>query len=514
MASIINEVIKETIKEANSKKLVLTPENYQMIFCEIAKKRGITVEECKKLEKYISKLEFGYQAEAKKLNVNSMDQLFAFMNSRLNRASLNDNAKLLQTFVLLSKRILQVISVLHNKEARNIANISLQTIDSKISVENIELIKDKWFNFLSNYDDDFLDRLSLYGIKKTDSLETIINVLLKEKLNPKENEDCSDIANLIVAAMTPSIASSMNDELADVSNELKDKPELIQSSAMQDDIKKLILKRVKLDKTELKYKISSLNNILNSIDEKINSIMSLSAQSQNNVNEIKNDINNVKISDDYLVAKEKLLYIADSIDVEISELITKMEENEKANDELKKQIKELENKLMQSNKEVNVDFLTNVGNRRAFDIELANIEEAYQKYGVEYAICFFDIDYFKQVNDSYGHEAGDIILATVGRILKKNIKNIDFIGRYGGEEFVAILPKTDLDGAIEFGNKIVNGIKNYKFMYRSDTINITISCGVALRSHSKDEKNTLENADVMLYKAKKSGRNCVQAIKA
>ncbi len=133
MASIVSEVIKDVILEANSKKIVLTPDNYHMLFCEAARRRGVSVEDCKKLEKYISKLDKMYQDELKKMNVRNLDELFAFISSRLNRINPSDFTKLTQAFTLLTKRILQSISLLHNKQARNLANISVQTIDKKLA---------------------------------------------------------------------------------------------------------------------------------------------------------------------------------------------------------------------------------------------------------------------------------------------------------------------------------------------------------------------------------------------
>ncbi|MFW5625261.1 MAG: GGDEF domain-containing protein, partial [Campylobacter hyointestinalis] len=241
MASIINEVIKDAIKEANTRQLVLTPDNYMNVFCDIAKKKGVIVEDCQKLSKFISKLDPSYQTQLSKMNVNTIDELFAFITSRLNRQSSVDITKV---FILLTKRILQSISLLHNKEARNLANISLETIDKRVSVENLEIIKDKWFDFLSNYDDSYLKHLEMYGVKQSDDLQKIINTILNSKISEQEDPELASLADLMIAALVPSIASSMNDELAAICEEIKAKPELLQSKAMQGDIKKIILKRV------------------------------------------------------------------------------------------------------------------------------------------------------------------------------------------------------------------------------------------------------------------------------
>ncbi len=455
MASIVSEVIKDVILEANSKKIVLTPDNYHMLFCEAARRRGVSVEDCKKLEKYISKLDKMYQDELKKMNVRNLDELFAFISSRLNRINPSDFTKLTQAFTLLTKRILQSISLLHNKQARNLANISVQTIDKKISIENINIIKDKWFNFLSDYNDDYLKKLEQYGIKNSDDLEGIVSKLLNTKFTPSsEDKDYTKLAELMIAALVPSIASSMNDELAAISDEIRAKPELLQSDGMQNDIKKFILKRVDLDKSEVKQKIVILDRILDDINEQIKYFISRVAQNENGISSIKTDLDNIRSNDDYIVVKEKLLHVSNSLEFEIKDFLAKLIEDKKTISNLKARVKELEDMLLQAKEEISSDYLTNVGTKRAFEIELANIEDVYKRYKIDYSICFFDIDHFKIVNDNYGHEAGDTILSTVGKILKKQSRDIDFVGRYGGEEFVVIMPETSKDNAILFAKNI------------------------------------------------------------
>ncbi|RUT51112.1 GGDEF domain-containing protein [Campylobacter fetus] len=511
MASIVSEVIKDVILEANSKKIVLTPDNYHMLFCEAARRRGVSVEDCKKLEKYISKLDKMYQDELKKMNVRNLDELFAFISSRLNRINPSDFTKLTQAFTLLTKRILQSISLLHNKQARNLANISVQTIDKKISIENINIIKDKWFNFLSDYNDDYLKKLEQYGIKNSDDLEGIVSKLLNAKFTPSsDDKDYTKLAELMIAALVPSIASSMNDELAAISDEIRAKPELLQSDGMQSDIKKFILKRVDLDKSEVKQKIVILDRILDDINEQIKYFISRVAQNENGISSIKTDLDNIRSNDDYIVVKEKLLHVSNSLEFEIKDFLAKLIENKKTISNLKARVKELEDMLLQAKEEISSDYLTNVGTKRAFEIELANIEDVYKRYKIDYSICFFDIDHFKIVNDNYGHEAGDTILSTVGKILKKQSRDIDFVGRYGGEEFVVIMPETSKDNAILFAKNILSNISNFKFLYKGEDIDITISCGVASRKDSKSDRDTLERADSHLYEAKNSGRNCVR----
>ena len=129
--------------------------------------------------------------------------------------------------------------------------------------------------------------------------------------------------------------------------------------------------------------------------------------------------------------------------------------------------------------------------------------------GNDFAIVMCDIDNFKKINDTYGHEAGDVILSAVAQVLKKNARKVDFVGRYGGEEFVILLPSTSLKDGVRFGEKLRSMIENFKFIYKNERIKVTISSGVATRSANLSDTMTLEGADKMLYLSKEGGRNQV-----
>jgi diguanylate cyclase (GGDEF) domain len=130
-----------------------------------------------------------------------------------------------------------------------------------------------------------------------------------------------------------------------------------------------------------------------------------------------------------------------------------------------------------------------------------------KRYGSSLSVMILDIDHFKQVNDFYGHKVGDIILSHIGSILRRNIRNIDIATRYGGEEFVVILPQTDFNGAVLSAKKLKSIIRSQRFT--QITGEVTISIGIATmpdeRINSIDD--ILKIADDFLYEAKNSGRN-------
>jgi len=183
--------------------------------------------------------------------------------------------------------------------------------------------------------------------------------------------------------------------------------------------------------------------------------------------------------------------------------------NQETIGKLQSRITKLESALLVAKQEVKEDYLTHVATKRALSDELGRVEDAFNRYKVDYTLCFIDIDHFKMVNDTYGHEAGDVILSTVGKILRKYVRQVDFVGRYGGEEFLIILPSVELAQGVAFAGKIRSIVEQFKFLYKNERINITVSCGVAQRSLNASSEETVNAADALLYKAKEMGRNRV-----
>ena len=126
------------------------------------------------------------------------------------------------------------------------------------------------------------------------------------------------------------------------------------------------------------------------------------------------------------------------------------------------------------------------------------------------SILMLDIDKFKDVNDNYGHDAGDAILSAFAKILKKECRTVDVVGRFGGEEFLALLSETDTRGGAIFAEKVRKHVQKARFMYKGERISVTVSCGVSEREKHVSLSATVNSADEYLYIAKDSGRNRVE----
>ena len=159
------------------------------------------------------------------------------------------------------------------------------------------------------------------------------------------------------------------------------------------------------------------------------------------------------------------------------------------------------------------DGLTGIANRHAYNELIAKEIGRYKRNNTPFAFLLFDIDNFKYINDTYGHEVGDTVIIDVAHILKDHIRDIDFIARYGGEEFVVVLPETNINAAELVANKLRVLIECNEFNFNGKRAVITMSVGFAEIKINETKKELFERADAALYEAKNSGRNkCVKAL--
>jgi diguanylate cyclase (GGDEF)-like protein len=157
------------------------------------------------------------------------------------------------------------------------------------------------------------------------------------------------------------------------------------------------------------------------------------------------------------------------------------------------------------------DPLSNLLNRRCFFERAEQELSRLKRSGRQAAIIIVDIDFFKLVNDEYGHAAGDTILVVISGILKSSVRKHDFVARFGGEEFAIFLSDVDIDEAIMLADRMRKNIQENKVIFKGDVIKTTASFGLSMmESGSKDIHSVINDADKLLYEAKSSGRNMVK----
>ncbi|MHB1263075.1 MAG: GGDEF domain-containing protein [Gemmatimonadaceae bacterium] len=157
------------------------------------------------------------------------------------------------------------------------------------------------------------------------------------------------------------------------------------------------------------------------------------------------------------------------------------------------------------------DGLTGLGNRRYFDDELKRMLDETDRFGRSSTLVLVDLDHFKLVNDTHGHEAGDAVLRQVARILQEGVRTVDRVSRYGGEELALLLPQTPAEGAAELAERLRNRIEAERVIHRGVEIAVTASFGIASYPEPvRTKRGLFPAADAALYEAKAGGRNCVR----
>ena len=337
--------------------------------------------------------------------------------------------------------------------------------------------------------------------------EKLIPILLK-RVHP---QNVHELASLVKQSVLPSICPKTNEEIDQLFSQIDKEPNLLFDKKIQDKIEDFINKRFERDKKIVIERTSDISKLVLLMEEYLNEAISSNGFGSKNVLNIKEKIEAIDISQDGLESLTKfqneLINAATSIEKEMHAVTNKLETGKTKVQELEEKVKTLEDELSRTKTENMKDHLTGLLTRKAFSDEVKRIESAYERIKTQYAVVFFDLDYFKKLNDTYGHECGDVVLSTFGKILNKSVREHDIVGRYGGEEFVAIIHFNLNRELLQFLKRIKTIVTENSFLYKEKKIKVTFSAEVAIRSSYATYENTLQKADMLLYQAKENGRN-------
>jgi diguanylate cyclase (GGDEF)-like protein/PAS domain S-box-containing protein len=159
--------------------------------------------------------------------------------------------------------------------------------------------------------------------------------------------------------------------------------------------------------------------------------------------------------------------------------------------------------------ELELDKLTGVGSRRSTNLRIRSALSELQSAPGETGLIFIDIDHFKKINDTFGHEIGDEVLTSVAQTMRRSLRSTDFLGRWGGEEFITLIYETDAFQLKIIAEKLCSLVAASSYSVNGTQISTTISCGATLFSSFDTPKSVLERADRLLYQSKSSGRNLI-----
>lgn len=332
--------------------------------------------------------------------------------------------------------------------------------------------------------------------------------LLLRRVHP---QNVQELAALIKQSVLPSICPKTDDEIDQLFSRVEKDPNLLFDKKVQNRIEDFINKRFERDKKVVIERTSDISKLVLLMEEYLNEAISSNGSGSKNVLDIKEKIASINIDGNALESlvtlQNELIHAATSIEKEMNNVTSKLENGKTKVQELEEKVKTLEAELSRTKTESMKDHLTGLLTRRAFSEEVKRIESAHERIKTQYAIIFFDLDHFKKLNDTYGHECGDVVLSTFGKILNKSVREHDIVGRYGGEEFVAIIHFNLNRELLQFLKRIKTIVTENSFLYKEKKIKVTFSAGVAIRSSFDTYENTLQKADMLLYQAKENGRN-------
>jgi len=508
----IQTIIKKAVKRLEREGKLLTPDFYAEAFCKEAKIAGMASEDCNHVDKYTKSLNKEFQKELTSYRIRTMSELTRFLVSKLNRTNSTKCSEALESQTIFTKRVLQVIEVLHNKEASLLAKKSIELLDSRATASQIDQFRQLWINFITTYDDTFLSKLKPLGeVDTTDLRATIENLRIDTQVSGGNDFNLSKIASVLVSSLVPSIASSVNDKIATLSQKIQNDPAILDTTGIENEIKSAISLRISLDKQSVKEMVESLDIVLDKLSLRLIEMIERSDSSTLEIQDIKQELESYsdESSSNFKIAHKKLFTIASALEENTQLLSKDLSTHSSEVKNLSIRVHELEKELEAVKQESKEDFLTKLYNKRALD-EFMNIKEAeYERYGRNFSVVMFDLDHFKLVNDNYGHDAGDAVLSAFAKILKKAARSVDIVGRFGGEEFMALLSETDTKGGAVFAEKVRKHVQKARFMYKGERIAVTVSSGVSERKKHISLKATINSADEYLYKAKNEGRNQV-----
>ncbi len=252
------------------------------------------------------------------------------------------------------------------------------------------------------------------------------------------------------------------------------------------------------NRKDIKEFIKNFEELINNINVQINEFKTKLKSVENEIYNIK-DLE--KASDVVIILKKVIQELINFIDFYSNEIQILKDKikilNEKAF--------QFEKKVLDLEKKAFIDKLTSVYNRRAFELKLKSLLSNFIPGKSKFALYFFDLDNFKEINDTYGHLAGDLILKKVAELIKKCTREGDIVCRYGGDEFVILVNNITKEIAINIGKRIVERISNAKFIYKDNEIRVKISGGAYYVEKKETFEEVIRKADQAMYEAKQEG---------
>ncbi len=366
--------------------------------------------------------------------------------------------------------------------------------------------------------DKVLKESSLNNDKTIDSYSSLALKLLEKTKTPStkqdtqtDQEDIKAFIHELNEILAPSIQFDIEEEIELLTKELEKEPLDLLKKETIEKLKQTTHKRVEKDREVLFNKTNDIVKLTKFLSKQFEKTIISSSDTSKTFSKIKNELEGLDISQSSTrelgALQSKLVDTVCNLEEAVEEHKVSLLKERKSFDSLEEKFLTMQSELLNAQEEKKLDYLTNIYNRRAFDMELEKIEKKHDIFKSNYAIVFYDIDHFKKINDTYGHDCGDIVLKNFSAVLKKLTRQEDTVARYGGEEFVVLLNYNEQREIIKYAKRVKELIKHSSFNCRGKSIKVSFSAGIAYRDTHKCSIDTLNKADSLLYDAKKQGRD-------
>ncbi len=341
---------------------------------------------------------------------------------------------------------------------------------------------------------------------------TISNKPLNDNLIINKRNDIICEILQIINKYSSSNSPSQHNTLDNFTNEQISK---IKSSRTLDDlitiernISKTIPENFEKAKTLIETKFKELRAMFSELAEGFGSITKDNAHFSSQVKDSMTHIEKTIELDEIKEIRNKIRHVTTSL----RKTITKKQEKDSIIiDSLTHKVKAMNDELASTKEKVLMDGLTQINNRKAFDNKMS---KAFQKNprGIDpFTLVMVDIDYFKKINDEFGHTVGDDVLRKVAKTIKDAFRSNDFVSRYGGEEFAIIIRRIDMHYIQSICERLRSSIESINIKINNNAIPVSVSVGIAFSNQSDTQKTLIDRADKALYLAKQSGRNTVKS---
>jgi diguanylate cyclase len=285
--------------------------------------------------------------------------------------------------------------------------------------------------------------------------------------------------------------------------------------------------RLQSEKQEIENFLKQLTDRLQDIDSYVRGAETARTESYQSGRELGDAVQEqVRGIEDSVRAAQSLDTLKQAVQQRIDAIITHVDQHRRGEEarhqEVEQQVQQLTERLhdmeaesaqlreriVTEHRQALTDALTGIPNRLAYQERIAQEFARWKRFDTPLVLLVWDVDRFKQINDQYGHKAGDKVLKVIAGVLAEQIRETDFLARYGGEEFVLIMTGTTQPAIQDVAEKLRHAVEHCGFHYRGESVPITISCGIAEFHGGDSIEGVFERADRALYRAKDAGRNC------